>query len=253
MGVRRDSPALANPLMQTRLRRHRRSFLTLAQTAIDRRFVTPYQKTFPFRGRFVTPRQRSITSRVHRSGMIDLAIDGWLLPADAAKLYELAYFCGGDVIELGAYRGLSATVIDMAIADSGRQSVLISIDLDEEAVARSAAQLASSPNIDRIFFFRDDARSAVLNLAEIKRSFALAFVDHSHAYKHVFETCQVLHRVVVVGGFALFHDFNDPRNALESDRDYGVYQGVMDGLLPNRWEFWGIFGCTGLFRRVGPC
>ncbi len=253
MRVRHGSTVVTNVPVQTRLRRNGPSFLTLAQTAIDQRFAMPYRKTFPFRGRFVTPRQRLITSRVHPSGMIDLGVDGWLLPADAAKLYELAYFCGGDVLELGAYRGLSATVIDMAITDSGRQSVLVSIDLDEEAVTRSAAALASSANCERIFFFRDDARSAVLNLADIKRSFAFAFVDHSHAYRHVFETCQVLHRVVALGGFALFHDFNDPRNALESDRDYGVYQGVMDGLHGDRWAFWGIFGCTGLFRRVGPC
>ena len=54
-------------------------------------------------------------------------------------------------------------------------------------------------------------------------------------------------------GFALFHDFNDPRNSMEEVADYGVYQGVMDGLRTDRWEFWGIYGCTGLFRRIGPC
>lgn len=37
--------------------------------------------------------------------IINIGIDGWLLLADAMKLYELTYFCPGDVIELGTYRG----------------------------------------------------------------------------------------------------------------------------------------------------
>ena len=69
----------------------------------------------------------------------------------------------------------------------------------------------------------------------------------------MYAVCEILHRVVDLGGFALFHDFNDPRNSMEGVPDYGVYQGAMDGLRADRWAFWGIYGCTGLFRRTGPC
>lgn len=91
----------------------------------------------------------------------------------------------------------------------------------------------------RVHFFQDDAASAVQNLASIKRKFNFAFVDHSHRYEQVLSACEQLHRVVEIDGFALFHDFNDPRNSQEQEVEYGVYQGVMDG--------------TGLFRRIGPC
>ena len=32
--------------------------------------------------------------------MIDMGIAGWLLPEDAPKLYELAYYVDGDILEL---------------------------------------------------------------------------------------------------------------------------------------------------------
>jgi predicted O-methyltransferase YrrM len=233
--------------------RHADTFLTLRETATERRFDMPFRKTYDYSGDYLSITHQSLISRLHPTGMIDLGIEGWLLPQDALKLYELAYCCGGDILELGAYRGLSAFVMNAACNDSGQQNVIVSIDLDQFAVDQSRARVHAAPGGQRAWFFQDEATSAVKNLAAVKRQFQFAFVDHSHRYEHVFDACQHLHRVVAVGGFALFHDFNDPRNSMESETDYGVYQGVMDGLWPNRWEFWGIYGCTGLFRRVGPC
>ena len=235
------------------LSRHQDSFLTLKDTAIDQRFAMPFQKTYVFEGNFLNDRHQSLVGKLHSSGMIDIGVEGWLLPADALKVYELAYNCRGDILELGSYRGLSATVMNWACNDSKCDSVIVSVDLDPIAVAQSRKQLQQQPGGERAHFFMDDAGSAVRNLAAAKRQFSFAFVDHSHRYEHVLDACQSLHRVVHLDGFALFHDFNDPRNSVETEADYGVYQGVLDGLKPDRWEFWGIYGCTGLFRRVGPC
>lgn len=233
--------------------RHENTFLTLRDTAIERRFDMPFCKTWAYEGEYLSDQHGQLLAKRHPSGMIDIGIDGWLLPADALKLYEMAYCCSGDILELGAYRGLSATVMNQACNDSDQNNVIVSIDLDTTAVQQSRLQLQTTPGGDRVHFFQDDATSAVRNLAAIKRCFRFAFVDHSHRYEHVLNACQQLHRVIDVDGFALFHDFNDPRNALESEVEYGVYQGVMDGLRADRWEFWGIYGCTGLFRRIGPC
>ncbi len=49
---------------------------------------------------------------------------------------------------------------------------------------------------------------------------------------------------------ALFHDYNDQRNIMPDVADYGVFQGVRDGLAPGQFEFYGVFGCAGLFRRT---
>ena len=233
--------------------RHAESFLTLRETATERRFDMPYRKTYDYAGDHLNEQHRALVSKLHPSGMIDIGIEGWLLPDDALKLYEMAYCCGGDILELGAYRGLSAFVMNGACNDSLQQNTIVSIDLDHDAVDLSRALVHATPGGKRAWFYQDDAASAVRNLAGIKRQFSFAFVDHSHRYEHVFEACQSLHRVVALDGFALFHDFNDPRNSQEAEHDYGVYQGVMDGLRSDRWEFWGIYGCTGLFRRIGPC
>jgi predicted O-methyltransferase YrrM len=233
--------------------RHEDTLLTLAETATDRRFDMKFQKTFGYDGDFLDDTHRALAHRLHDTGMIDIGIDGWLLPADAQKLYEMAYLCPGDILELGAYRGLSATVMNQACTANGRDQVIVSVDLDAAAIETATRALRAQPGGERAHFFTVDAETAVRDLAAAKRRFGFAFIDHSHRYDHVLGVCGQLHRVVEIGGFALFHDFNDPRNIAPSAPDYGVYQGVMDGLRPDRWDFWGIYGCSGLFRRIGPC
>src|ERR1700728_4334116 len=48
-------------------------------------------------------------------------IPGWLAPEDALKLYELAYFSPGPILEIGMYCGRSTTILATAVADSGRR------------------------------------------------------------------------------------------------------------------------------------
>jgi len=235
------------------LARHEDTLLSLKQTGTDMRFEMPFQKTYAYDGAFIDDAHRLLGERLHETGMIDLGIEGWLLPADAYKLYEMAYFSPGDILELGSYRGLSATVMNRACTANGRAQVIVSIDLDAHALELARSQVRGQAGGERAHFFAADAEAAVRNLAAAKRQFGFAFVDHSHQYDHVFGVCAQLHRVVEIGGFALFHDFNDPRNIAESAPHYGVYQGVMDGLRPDRWEFWGIYGCSGLFHRIGLC
>jgi predicted O-methyltransferase YrrM len=211
-----------------------------------------YLKTFNFPEEFINEQHRRLTSDVSVNGMIDIGIEGWLLPADALKLYELAYFCGGDILELGTYRGLSAWISAQASEAAGLDNVIVTIDLSLEETERARSNLYGKPGFRKVHLFTVEAGQAVRDLASSKRMFDLAFVDHSHAYDHVYDVCRSLHRVTKLGAFVLFHDFNDPRNSAPDVTDYGVYQGVLDGLDQRRFEFWGIYGCSGLFRRVGP-
>jgi predicted O-methyltransferase YrrM len=235
------------------LHRHEATFLTLTQTSVERRFDMDYCKTFEFPGDHINEWHRSLAEAGGPTGMIDIGVEGWLLPADAQKLYELAYFCGGDILELGTYRGLSGSIIGQALTASNNNGVLVSIDLDPEATRIARLNLQGRPGAGAIHLFTVEAGQAVRDLAQAKRDFNFGFIDHSHRYEHVYDVCQSLHRVLRVGAFALFHDFNDPRNASKEEVDYGVYQGALDGLRSDRFEFWGIYGCCGLFRRIGPC
>ena len=92
------------------INRHVQSWLTLEQTRTDRRFVMPYRKTYDFNGDFIDDAHAALANAPTKHGMIDIGIAGWLLPEDACKLYEIVYFSGGDCLELGTFRGLSASV-----------------------------------------------------------------------------------------------------------------------------------------------
>jgi hypothetical protein len=89
----------------------------------------PYAKTYHFAGEFIDEQHRALVSCIDANGMINTGIEGWLLPADALKLYKFVYFCGGDVLELGTYRGLSAFVCLKASEAAGLDNVIVSIDL----------------------------------------------------------------------------------------------------------------------------
>ena len=84
-----------------RMARHPASWLTLEQTRADFRFRAPYRKTYPFPGPFIDAPHAALAAAKTQAGMIDIGIPGWLLPADACKLYEMAYFAAGDCLELG--------------------------------------------------------------------------------------------------------------------------------------------------------
>ncbi len=230
--------------------RHVESWLTLEQTRTDQRFAMPYRKTYDFAGPFIDKAHEALADAPTKQGMIDIGIAGWLLPADACKLYEMAYFSGGDCLELGTYRGLSASVMLAASLAAGVGNAIVSIDLDPGSTAAGRALLAGKPGAERVFFFNTDGDEALGTFTRAARPFRFCFVDHSHSYAHVLSACRALPPVIVPGGFCLFHDFNDPRNADEGNADYGVWQGVRDGLDPACFEFWGVFGCTGLFRRL---
>jgi cephalosporin hydroxylase len=182
--------------------------------------------------------------------LINIGIEGWLFPADALKLYEMAYFCE-DILEIGTYKGHSTTIMANAIFNSGRQSSIVTCDLDPISVAEARAgfELRQIPGLARHQFVASEGTAFINSLARAGKKFSFAFIDHSHCYEHVLGVCQGLGDVLLPGSFCLFHDYNDPRN-LPGVEAYGVYQGVRDGLAKELFQFFGIFGCTGLFRRI---
>lgn len=189
-----------------------------------------------------------------RQGLVELRdghdkiIEGWLRRDDALKLYEIAYVTQGDILELGAYHGLSTSILARACEDASCGSVY-SVDLDPKSLVIASKTLSSLGLLRYVNFVCSDAVGFVESLAKLDRRFAFVFVDHSHAYTPVYSVCRQLGSVVMPGGFCLFHDFNDIRNSETTDEDYAVYQAVLDGLNSDHFEFYGIYGCTALYRR----
>jgi len=215
--------------------------------------IPSYKPTFPFTG-YVNDHHRFLSeARNPETGLLLLTapgllehgagapINGWLRVEDALKLYELAYYSEGSILELGSYEGLSTCILAQAITDSGRPGSISTVDITyRQAVADNAAACGLASRIDII---TADAVAAVRSLSA--RRFSFIFVDHSHAYKDVKAVCPLLRNIASPGAFVLFHDYYDARNG--KDGDYGVFQAVTEN-LPNQFQFCGVYGCTGLYR-----
>lgn len=222
------------------------------------RRIPAYQPTFDFAGSFVDayhqwlhdapPRADDLVEL--RSGTVEgnRIIDGWLRREDALKLYELAYCVRGNILELGSYHGLSTAIIATASRNSPWPKRVYSVDLNGECVAMTARNMNSLGLAQYVTSLCGEASDAIRQLGAAGGMFSFIFIDHSHAYEPVLAVCRELHRVLVSGGFCLFHDYNDARNTSPDDTDYGVYQAVHAALSPGQYEFCGVYGCTGLFR-----
>lgn len=180
--------------------------------------------------------------------LVDLGIPGWLRREDALKLYELAYFSSGDILELGCFKGLSTSILSRAVLDSGDMKGITTVDAGLRYLLVARKNLAMRGLGRPVKMRWDDGANACRKLAARGRRFGFVFVDHSHAYDAVAAVCQWMPELLLPGGFCLFHDFNDERNNDPDEPEYGVSQAVTEHLRPP-FHFYGIFGCTALYRN----
>jgi len=216
-----------------------------------------YYPTFEFPGPFINESHEQFSTCPMRDGILieirdrpvaGSIIEGWLQRADALKLFEIAYFVTGDILELGSYHGLSTSILARAAHDSPHKKNIFSVDLDMENVRTTNRHLDEMGLKSFVTTMCGDALSTMKGLASAGTRFDFVFVDHSHAYEAVYGVCRDLGDVLQPGGFCLFRDFNDSRNRDAEEKDYGVYQAVVGGLDSDRFEFYGIYGCAALYR-----
>jgi predicted O-methyltransferase YrrM len=218
------------------------------QTAIGLDFPA-YRRTFDFPGEFIDAEHQAIASLPAPDGLIRITIPGFLRPADALTLYELAYFAPGEILELGSAWGLSTSILCRAAASAGRGRKIWSIEKIPE-FQRATRQTVDSLGLDGHYrSIPEDADQAFRQLLSHRNRFGLIFVDHDHRYPAMRRICAALGRLLVPGGFALFHDFNDKRNISGPD-DYGIYRAVCEVLDEGEMSFLGVIGCCGLLYRA---
>lgn len=220
-----------------------------------------YKPTFDFAGAYIDETHQSFDScPLHDDGFTinwDPEIAGWLQREDALKIYEMAYFSNGDILELGSYHGLSTSIISLANLKRSDRKMVYSVELDEECHKRTEETLRRKGIQERAKLVNDDAGKFVRESAKKGKKYGFIFVDHSHAYEPVYEVCQFFDQILKKDGFVLFHDYNDPANLDPEQPEMEVYQAVRDGLNQDAFEFYGIYGCTALFkfkstRRILP-
>jgi predicted O-methyltransferase YrrM len=230
-------------------------------------YLSPYQQRLAAaptqQGLLMRLRDRGVRRRAERLRTADTLVDlrnalrfrgvtpGWLMHADALKLYEMAYHAAGPILELGCYHGLSTSIMAHAVRDASHATRIYSVDLDPVCIASTLRTLRRRNLALGCALICDEAANATLRFAAEGLRFAFAFVDHAHTYAPVRSVCEALPEVMQPGGYCLFHDFNSPFNRDPNNRHYQVYQAVMDGLDPQRFRFCGVYGCTGLYRFTG--
>ena len=243
-----------NDVRSTQMKTHVETFLDKKDLGSK---IPPYQPNFDFSGAFIDTYHQTISEssqtdnsliQIKSRKFFGKVIPGWLRREDALKLYELAYFTKGDILELGPYNGLSTSILAKAVINSGQSKQICSVDLDSSYVKATMRNLRSMGLHKDVTVICDDAATAVKQFAAKNQRFGFIFIDHSHAYEPVYKVCRELVNITEAGTFCLFHDFNDARNNNPDNKDYGVYQAVIDGLDHSQFDFFGIYGCTGLYR-----
>lgn len=217
--------------------------------------IPPYNPTFDFLDSFIDESHRRFMDCPTDGAKIQVNWSGKIIPGslrreDALKLYEIAYFTAEDILELGADRGLSTSILSRANHNSPNKKHIYSVDLNPKCVKATENNLKAAGLYKDITIICDDAILAVKRFASQKKQFGFIFVDHSHAYEPVYQVCRDLRKITAKGGFCLFHDFNDRRNRDLHNEQYGVYQAVIDGLNEKEFEFYGIYGCAALYRAI---
>jgi hypothetical protein len=231
-----------------RILSHPESFVPLERIGTN----GPYQPNYPFQGylnahhEYLSNLRDNPLLNLTAPGLLEHGngepIDGWLWRADALKLYEMAYFADGDILELGTYRGLSTCIMAQAILDAGRDAKIVTVDIADHGWRMNAVRTGVHKPI--IFRSGDAAQQANM-LITAGRTFGFCFIDHSHSYSDVVKVCPLLPALLKLGAFAQFHDYADARNG--TDPEYGVWVAVRDA-LPKAFEFIGLYGCSGVYR-----
>jgi len=186
---------------------------------------------------------RLIASWPVTGGLIATEPRGFLRPADALTLYDIARHGTGDVLELGSAWGLSTTILCRAVRARGGGKV-VSCEIDPE-FQRLTTTAVRRCGLGRWHEMRGGDGTGLLRQSAARgECFSAIFIDHDHGLEASLQACALLPELLAPGGFMLFHDFNDPLNR---SGEYGVYEAVC-GMLRDHpaLALYGVPGCCAL-------
>ncbi len=170
-------------------------------------------------------------------------IPGFHTHDDSYKLYEMAYYSGDTILEVGTYSGKSAVIELMgALANKGRKRPpqYFGIDLDIQAVRRTYDALRKEGLHRLAFLFYGD-------LAAFSEQFSISptmvFVDGDHSYEAVKRDLAVLSKIVAPGVPVFCHDYIPPPPPDDKLGEFGVDRAV------NEWEEEGFVRFLNCFGR----
>lgn len=179
----------------------------------------------------------------------DLAdIEGLMYTQDGMKLYELAWFSPGDVLEIGTYKGRSAALMSLALHRSGNPARIVSIDVDPAHLAAARDNLARLGLTDRVVLLEGSSPAVLRRLTAFRPG--LVYVDGDHTFRGASADLRALEPIVPSGSVIVLHDYE----GFEPDDPYWVQvaAAARESWLSRDCAFIGRFGLCGVFvRRSG--
>jgi len=178
-------------------------------------------------------------------------IPGWQMEGDSYKLYEMGYFAGDVILEIGTFGGRSAVIeLKGATSNRGRKNApqFFGIDNDLESIRRTYHTLTLHPGLTELsLLYHGDLESF---FSAIHLQPTMVFLDGDHRYAGVKRDLEWLSRMLNPGIPVLCHDYLNPEN---DTGEYGVRQAATEWEKAGFLEFYGVFGCSALFVTGAKC
>jgi cephalosporin hydroxylase len=180
-------------------------------------------------------------------------VPGWLAREDAMKLYELAFFAPGPILEIGTYCGRSVITMATALTDAGRRGPIVSVDTDPGAVMLAHRYVRSHRVEEKVVFVCQSVGRFLEAMPGYRPS--LVFVDGDHSADGVRSDLEALEPCLLPGALVLFHDYlpadvPDAAGFPMSPEPIEVREALAGSWLYEDGEFAGTFGRSALFRIV---
>jgi predicted O-methyltransferase YrrM len=178
-------------------------------------------------------------------------LEGLGYPEDSQKLYELAWFSPGDLLEIGTFRGRAAATMAMALESAGNPARVVSIDIDAGVLEDAARGLAAVGLANRVTLARGTADTVLSRMPELRPG--LVFVDGDHSYRGVMRDLTAIEPLVPNGSIVVLHDY-EGYTAEDPYFRHRVPEAAGDSWLATQCDFLGRYGLSGAFvrRRGGP-
>jgi len=258
--IRRKSTLEALELELQELRSSKSSLPTYAMRKyrsawIQRNFIdgkdNSYHQTFSQFSQYIDADHQSYAELATEGVAIVTKIPGWLQMSEALKIYEMAYYAHGDILDLGTYEGLSSSIMVQACRNSGNGSKIYSVDICDQTKAKLHHENDGMGGV--VNFLQGDAAQICREFIADNHRFSFVFVDHSHLYQDVVAVCELLDDLTLPEGYVLFHDFIHPANTDENEPHYeyyGVPHAVVDALPRYVFSYRALVGAAILYQKT---
>ena len=154
-------------------------------------------------------------------------------------LYRTALRCGGNIANLGTFRGVSASAIAHGLKDHGSGTVY-AVDYYDRNTCFDVEKLTSIFEerglIDHVRFCKGHTQDWARKLSDVR--FKFIFIDADHQYESTKQDFEFWSPLLEAGGLIAFHDIN-----------LNTVRRVIDEKL-NSWELVDFVCNIQTFRRI---